>query len=326
MIKWIMLNDGLADNLGRQVEKVFKHSRQGSYATRKRYYATVRKFVVFIGQNYRLQKIQNISDKHLEAYIRHLKSEGSSDKYCKTELSGIRYFVAMVPNGKHILSDSKNQNRKLDLASTPDGRAIRRWTDKEFIDFLDFAKKDNQIEIANLLQICYSFGLRLEEAITLRRNQLENAIRIGQLNINNTKGGMPRTIPVKECDKDILNSVIKNINRGDYILIPREYTDKIYQWKNYVEKYIYNHRSQIQSSNRTLSAHNVKDGDFAALTLHGLRHSCLSRVFLENLSEMSENSAMHITSEYAGHHRPEVTKIYTSGLNQFDLKETENEK
>jgi len=226
MIKWIKTNVGVIDNLGEQCEKVFKHCRAGSLATRRRYFATIRRFLSYTGEVYKLQKIQNISNKHLEAYITTLKAEGKSDKYLKTEASAIRYFIEMIPNSKHQLEDAKQQNFKLGLASTPDGRVDRQWSYEELNEFVKYSKEDGNKQISQLLQICYSFGLRLEEAVTLRRHQAEQAIKDGILNLSNTKGGHPRKIKIDNYGKKLLSKIIMDIKRGDYILMPEKYKVK----------------------------------------------------------------------------------------------------
>jgi|GEM_PF-6381717 len=52
--------------------------------------------------------------------------------------------------------------------------------------------------------------------------------------------------------------------------------------------------------------------EVAPLTIHGLRHSAISKVYKESIEEMSEYAAMVRAAEFAGHHRPEITKVYTS--------------
>jgi len=94
-------------------------------------YHLKRPFIRFVGVHFKLKKLQNIQDKHLEAYAAHLKSRGCSDKYVKNDLSGIRYLHRQIPQARHSLKDSKTANKEMGLGRTPDGRADRAWTERE---------------------------------------------------------------------------------------------------------------------------------------------------------------------------------------------------
>ena len=52
-----------------QLDKLARHNRQGSFRTKDRYYEAFKRFCAFLADHYQLQKIENISGKHLVAYV-----------------------------------------------------------------------------------------------------------------------------------------------------------------------------------------------------------------------------------------------------------------
>ena len=62
-------NPGIFQTLIAQLDKIFRHNRQGSFRTKKRYYEAMKRFCQFLADHYHLQKLANISAKHLAAYV-----------------------------------------------------------------------------------------------------------------------------------------------------------------------------------------------------------------------------------------------------------------
>ncbi|HWL23354.1 MAG TPA: hypothetical protein VNR38_06330 [Ureibacillus sp.] len=54
-----------------QMEKNFKHTRTGSYATRARYETSCRSFIRYLDEHFKMKNLWNLRDKHLLAYIQH---------------------------------------------------------------------------------------------------------------------------------------------------------------------------------------------------------------------------------------------------------------
>ena len=74
-------------NLEVQYNKLFRHLKVGSFKTRERYGKAFKRFMVFLAQEYRLQKLCNISEKHILAYVSYMQSKGLSASTIKTELA-----------------------------------------------------------------------------------------------------------------------------------------------------------------------------------------------------------------------------------------------
>ena len=62
-------------NLENQFNKVFRHLKVGSFKTRERYAKAFKRFMVYLAKEYRLQKLSNISKKHITAYLKHLQKK-----------------------------------------------------------------------------------------------------------------------------------------------------------------------------------------------------------------------------------------------------------
>ena len=78
-------------NLRSQAEKLRRHNRQGSYKTKERYFEAYQRFLRYIGDVYRLEKITNLSGKHLSSYVEYMQTKGLSASTIKTDLSAIRF-------------------------------------------------------------------------------------------------------------------------------------------------------------------------------------------------------------------------------------------
>ncbi|MCG9969878.1 site-specific integrase [Pelotomaculum terephthalicicum JT] len=308
---------GVVDNLGAQLEKLIRGASQGSIETKYRYIAAAERFIKFVGGHFKLKKLQNIQDKHLEAYAAHMKSRGCSDKYIKNDLSGIRYLHRQIPQARYSIKDSKTANKEMGLGSTPDGRADRAWTERELSQMKARAVSIGRYDIARTMEAIRATGMRLDEAASLRRSVVEDALKSGVLHLKNTKGGRPRDVPLSDRAVAVFNEALKNSPRGGYAFTPAGM--KVHVYKKEVENFIYNHRKEIQDQERKITGHNLIPGDRGALTPHGLRHS-FGREFIitrfrESLSsgmirEKAMDMARKETAEVLGHGRVEVTYIY----------------
>ena len=98
-----------------QLNKLARHNRQGSYRTKERYYMAMKRFCHFLAENYHLQKLSNISGKHLVAYVLWMQEKGLSASTIKTDLAAIRFFHDKISNPEYILPT----NAELVLQTVP---------------------------------------------------------------------------------------------------------------------------------------------------------------------------------------------------------------
>ena len=87
-----MTTKGIYHTLITQLDKLARHNRQGSFRTKDRYYEAVKRFCAYLAARYHLQKLENISGKHLVSYVLYLQVQGKSASTVKTDLSAIRFF------------------------------------------------------------------------------------------------------------------------------------------------------------------------------------------------------------------------------------------
>lgn len=302
------------DDLGHQFEKIMQKANRGSIATRYRYAAAGERFVKWVQPAFKMQKLANLKDKHLVGYVQHLKNSGCSDKYVKNELAALRYIHFITPNTKFELSDSKKFNQQAGLGSTRNEKAKevdRAWTRRELTEMQKIAINKGRPEIARMMEATYNTGMRLEEAASLRRHEVEKALRTGQLHLRNTKGGRPRDIPLTDEASRVLKDAIQDVKRGDYVFCPS--TEKVHEYKKDVEDLIYRNRDYIQDFDREESAVNCGGSEDvrSALNYHGLRYSYAQNLYEDLLREdKDDEEARKDVSKALGHGRIEITTVY----------------
>lgn len=307
--KWTSTGVGVIDNLGVQFGKIMRGANQGSIQTRWRYAEVGERFIKFIGPEFGLKKLQNIQDKHLDAYAKHLKNLGKADKYVKNELSGIRYLHRQIPQTRYELMDGTKANKLYGLGSTPDGRADRAWTDQEVKAMVNLARAVGEEKVAQIIEASRATGMRLDEAASLRRHEVEDALRTGILKLTNTKGGRPRNITLSQTAQDTLGRSIMKVPRGEYVFCP--VGRRIHEFKKGVEDFIYLNRKEVQSQERLATGHNLAPGEKGALTFHGLRHAFARELYAEKLQNgFTREAALQKVAETLGHNRAEVSLIY----------------
>lgn len=308
---------GVVDNLGVQLQKVIRGASQGSLETRYRYVGAAERFLRFVGEKFRLKNLQNIQDKHLEAYAAYMKRNGKADKYIKNEFSGIRYTHRQIPQARYELKDSRVANKDYGFGSTLDGRADRAWTEREVEEMKAKAQELNRPEIVRVLEATRATGMRLDEVASLRHFEVENALRTGILHLTNTKGGKPRDVPLSEKAVNILEVALRESGRGKYAFTPDGM--KVHKFERKVQRFIERHRDAIQEPDRKKTAHNLGQEGRGALSHHGLRHTFAREFLIErfkgNLAsgmdrQRAEIEARKETSEVMGHGRIQVTFIY----------------
>jgi integrase/recombinase XerD len=297
------------DSLGRQLEKVYENSNLKGIETRHTYFDYCCRFVKAIAVEYRIKDIKNIQDKHLRWYAEKLLAEGQSPKTVKNALSAIRFTHKINPKSVHELAESTEFNKSLSIPSTPDGRVDRAWTPEEIDRGVKLARTLKRPEIANIIRFMDQTGCRLDEAATIRRTHLEEALRTGELRLVNTKGRRLRFVPLSEEALALCRELAKPVERGAYVFVPEG--QKVHKYKKSVQDFINRHREKIQEKGRGKSAHEIVNGR-AGISAHGVRHKYAREEYESLISGRSRKEAEREVAERLGHGRPEVTRIYTS--------------
>ena len=109
-----------------QLDKLARHNRQGSFQTKRRYYEAMQRFCRYLAEAFRLQKLSNISGKHLVAYTVFMQESGKSASTVKTDLAAIRFFHDKMDNAKYRLPD--NDALGVELERRRFGGVDRTWS------------------------------------------------------------------------------------------------------------------------------------------------------------------------------------------------------
>ena len=141
-------NPGIYQTLVSQLDKVARHIRQGSFRTKERYYEAMKRFCRFLADHYHLQKLANISGKHLTAYIIDMQERGKSASTIKTDLAAIRFYHDMMGQAKYRLLG--NDELAVELERRRFGQKDRTWSIREFNLFHDSPRPPAQLRRPDL--------------------------------------------------------------------------------------------------------------------------------------------------------------------------------
>lgn len=149
-------NPGIYQTLIAQLDKVARHIRQGSFRTKERYYEANKRFCRFLADHYHLQKLANVSGKHLTAYIVDMQERGKSASTIKTDLAAIRFYHDMMGQTKYRLP--KNDELAVELEHRRFGQKDRTWSVREFNLFLVTAMADGRKDFAAIACLTWYAG------------------------------------------------------------------------------------------------------------------------------------------------------------------------
>lgn len=304
-----------------QMKKLFKHTRTGSYATRDRYEKACSSFVSFLDERYKLKNLRNVQDKHVVSYIEHRQAKGIADKTIKTELGAIRYMHDMVPEAKYVLSSNAEitKNYAISLEQTKAVKGDRAWTEKEYEQMKELlnaqipnSSSNTPLITRDVIVLARSMGLRVSEAVAMRRSQAENALRTGVYQVlGEAKGGKHRNVPLSNEAQQLLTERIVNVPRGERVFAPAG--EKVHEVVNRIEKHLERHRELITTPEGASNRINYKN-KIELLTFHGLRYGYVQNRMNELQQQgYSRDAAASIVTQEVGHNRIEVIKIYTNG-------------
>ena len=278
-------------NLDVQFNKLFRHINVGIHKTRERYAKAFKRFMVFLAKEYRLQKLSNISQKHILAYLQYMQSKNLAASTVKTELAAIRFFHDSMPYTRETLPT----NNELELKKRTFGGVDRTWTQQEYNLMQSRAMITGHKDYVAILSLARYAGLRLEECFRIDTNDARKALETGRLFVKG-KGGLTRYVPINEPIRITLSDVLKSTPNGQKLFVAPY--DKTHLAMKRLQCFIAYHRKEF-TNNR--------------ITFHGLRHTFAHEQYDKFKQEgYSDYRARKNVSELLGHHRDDVTRIYLS--------------
>ena len=299
-----MKNIGIYNSLVAQLDKLARHNRQGSFRTKERYYEAAKRFCAFLTDEYRLQKLANISGKHLVAYVLYMQEQGKSASTVKTDLAAIRFFHDKMEYAKYRLPD--NGALGVDLERRRFGLVDRAWTTPEFHRMLAVAAVEHREDYILALYLARLCGLRIHECFRIDTAIAERALRENAITIKG-KGGKVRTVPIEdERVTMMLKKLLAVTPRGHKLLVPDDKKTDVAMKE--LQNFIYMHRQEIQD-----------EGDTRPLTFHGLRHAFACDKYRQLTDGGKSALDAHFeVSRLLGHERADVTDIYLASLGKED--------
>ena len=288
-------------NLKAQVDKLHRHTRQGSYKTRERYYYTMLVFCKFLAIFFHLEKLGNISGKHICAFIEFRQKEGLSASTIKADLCAIRYYHDQMTDPKYRLPS--NNELAVDLERRRFAEKDRSWTEQEYENFLKLAEDLRRKDYAHAMTLAHELGLRIHEVFRLDTATAIAALKTDKITVVG-KGGKVRTVPLTLAARAVLEDRLKVTMPGEKLFVrPEEMTHIAIE---NLEKFIRTYRDQIRDPSQPVS-----------LTFHGLRHTYAANTYRQLIQKgRTQSEAQSMVSQLLGHERTDVTKIYIVGCKE----------
>lgn len=258
----------------------------------------MKRFCAYLADEYRLQKLTNISGKHLTSYVLWMQEDGKSASTIKTDLSAIRFFHDKMSNPKYRLPD--NDKLAVELEQRCFGGTDRTWSKVEFNKMLGRAMGADRWDYILALYLARFAGLRIHECFRIDTATAEQALRENAITIRG-KGGKIRTVPINEQIAIAMREQLKRTKRGHKLLVPDEApTDRAI---NQLQFFIYSNRDDFQ-----------EDAD-RPLTFHGLRHTYAAEKYMKLIQSGTSALDAHFeVSRLLGHERADVTDIYLASI------------
>ena len=299
-------NKGLYLALVSQLNKLARHNRQGSFRTKDRYYEACKRFCGYLADEYHLQKLSNISGKHLVGYVLYLQEHGKSASTIKTDLAAIRFFHDKVSNPKYALPT--NSELGVELERRRFGGVDRTWSTEEFNHMLGRALAAEHWDYILALYLARYAGLRIHECFRMDTAAAEQALRENAVTVKG-KGGKVRTIPINGKIAVAMRAQLARTPRGQKLLVPDGMpTDRAI---TLLQLSIMKHRDEVREA-----------GSDCPLTFHGLRHTYAAEKYRELTdSGKSALDAHFAVSRLLGHERSDVTNIYLASVRKGERHE-----
>lgn len=299
-------------NLLEQAHRIFdwRTHHQGKRGT-ERYRNGVKAFSKHLAIEYGSKNFKNISDKHLESFIKASQDAGVTASTIKTDLAAIRKLHNLLPKTRNKLSaDNKNLGAEKRKIVGVD----RAWKNSEVLKASNLASSMGRKDVNWAIRCARTLGFRIEEATALTKSQIREALSLGQIHLTKTKGGIPRDVPLNKGAERVLREMLTEAKQENiFTYHGHTHTQAIKSIQNWIQ----NHR-EIFTEENEINEHSAEyetqlgiDFQRPNLTFHGLRHSYARWQYEKGLkSGMNAKEARLFVSTQLGHGRDDVTRVY----------------
>ena len=297
-------------NLEKQMKSICKlNAHNDSFQTRKTYRIRMNRFLEWASLR-GLQKLQNISNKQMSAYINQELDRGISERTLKSTLCAIRHYNRVACLLSKTESRLNISNEVLGIGGKSTFQYREGVSEDEYFEALKTCAND--FEMISAIRLGYILGLRSNEIFNLRMYELRDAIRSEnhQIHIDHgTKGGRKRVVEFDEKYTDELTDIFESAKKcgkrlSDKVLCKNEKGEckrQLARWHNFWSRY----GARI--------ANNANSNRATPLSAHCLRRQYSRNMFNKLLEDgMNEKKAASNISEWLGHgrSRKDITALY----------------
>ncbi|MBC9710398.1 MAG: tyrosine-type recombinase/integrase, partial [Enterococcus sp.] len=220
---------------------------------------------------------------------------------------------------KYELASNQQLKQEYDvyLDKTIAATGDRGWTNSEYREMqqlLSVQSSNSPVAAitSDVMTISRTMGLRVSEAVCMRRSQAEKALRTGHYEVlGEAKNGMHRSVPLSSEVRQILTTRLPHIARGGRLFVSED--EKAHQVVNRIEKHLERYRGTVETLEGALKRVDISN-EVNPLTFHGLRYSYVQDRMTDLQAQgLNWKAAAKIVTQEVGHGRIEVVKVYTNG-------------
>lgn len=283
-------------DLNYQLKKLCKNHSEGGFTTRRDREYTLALIADQLWQaGYKHLRVAELKGRHVNALVDRWKTEDLNPGTIKNRMSVLRWWARKTGRQSVIHPDNARYGIQARTYVSHSSKAVR-------IDSKDWAKvSDRSVRLSLLLQ--REFGLRREEAIKFQPAYADQGDSI-RLKASWTKGGKPRTIPVRtDSQRELLDRINQAVGYGSLIPVNRTYVQQLR---------VYERETARAGLNR----------------IHGLRHAYAQQRYQEltgwkapvaggpvskdltPAQKITDQSARLTISQELGHEREAITRVY----------------
>lgn len=319
-------------NILNQFKKLNIGCHQKSWQSRNTYRKSTQRILKFCYEQYNIQKIENIQNKHIQAYIE--TQEDKSLSTLKKEISGFRSYINLLNNidisrGRRECKFSAS-NFDLGINGTKEFNMRTAPTREEYNNIFKEIDLIQNPEIQKILKygtyLGGEFGLRSKEIFCLKVSQVKDCFQqIGsnsekvflKLDGEGCKGGRKRQIgPLSLEQRQMIYELFSNCCRDkyvdDYVLrnrnIENSLSKRLSLWHNFYSKI----GSRVSSERRREQRPEFDNH----LSAHSLRRFFAVNLYNRVRETQSHEKALNIVFSNLGHgvNRNELARHYLNSL------------